>query len=241
MKLDADWVRRQFPARQIHWFETIGSTMTEAARLAAAGCPEGTVAGADQQTAGMGRHGHSWHSEPAHGLYVSIVLRRALPVPTVTLAIGLAVSDAISETTGIDCDLRWPNDLLIGTRKCAGILTQLEPEAIIAGIGINVNHGSFPPVIAPVATSLLLASGSSHAREPLLVALLRSVDRWVQREPTAVLAEFGRRSSYVRGLRVCVDGQTTGTTAGLDPQGFLLLNCDNGQTVRILAGGVRPL
>ncbi len=241
MKLDAAWVRRQFPARQIHWFDTLGSTMTEATRLAAAGCPEGAVIGADEQTAGIGRHGHSWHSEAAHGLYVSIVLRRTLTIPTVTLAIGLGVSDAVAEITGIDCDLRWPNDLLIGEQKCAGILTQLEPEAIIAGIGINVNHDHFPEEIAPVATSLRLASGRIHAREPLLVALLRAVDRWVHREPAAVLAEFTRRSSCVRGLRVSVDGQTTGTTAGLDAQGFLLLNCDNGRTVRILAGGVRPV
>ena len=241
MTLDAAWIRRQFPGRQIHWFDSIGSTMTEAMRLASAGCPEGTIAGADEQTAGIGRHGHSWHSEPGSGLYVSIVLRRALPVPTITLAIGLAAREAIAETTGIECDLRWPNDLLIGPRKCTGILVQLEPGAIIAGIGINVNHAAFPDELAEVATSLRLATGHVHAREQLLVALLRAVDRWSQQTPAQVLAEFARHSTYVRGKRVSVDGGATGTTAGLDSQGFLLLNCDNGQTVRILAGGVRPL
>ena len=240
-QLEADWVRRQFPGRKLHWFDTIGSTMTEAVRLAEAGCPDGTVVGADEQTAGVGRHGHSWHSEPGTGLYVSIVLRRALAMPNVTLAIGLAARDAIAETTGLECDLRWPNDLLIGPRKCTGILAQLEPGAVIAGIGINVNHNAFPEDIAPLATSLRLASGQIHAREPLLVALLRAVDRWVRREAPVVLSEFSRHSSYVQGRRVSVDGETIGTTAGLDPQGFLMLDCDNGQTVRILAGGVRPL
>jgi BirA family biotin operon repressor/biotin-[acetyl-CoA-carboxylase] ligase len=239
MRLDADWVRRQFPGREIHWFDTIGSTMTEAARLAAAGAPEGTVVGADEQTGGVGRHGHSWHSEPGSGLYVSIVLRRALALPNLTLALGLAAADAITGTTGIECDLRWPNDLLIGPRKCTGILAQLEDTAVVAGIGINVNHDAFPEDIAPLATSLRLASGQVYAREPLLLALLRAIDRWIQRGD--VLAEFARRSTYVRGRRVIVDGLTTGTTAGLDPQGFLMLDCDNGQTIRILAGGVRPL
>jgi BirA family transcriptional regulator, biotin operon repressor / biotin---[acetyl-CoA-carboxylase] ligase len=241
VKLDAAWVRRQFPGREIHWFDSIGSTMTEAGRLAEAGRPEGTVVGADEQTAGVGRHGHTWHSEPGHGLYVSIVLRRTLPIPTVTLAIGLAAREAIVETTGIECDLRWPNDLLIGDRKCTGILTSLEAGAIVAGIGINVNHEEFPPDLESLATSLRLASGREHSRETLLVALLRRIDHWIRCKPPEVLAEFARRSSYARGKRVSVDGETIGTTAGLDPQGFLLLNCDNGQTVRILAGGVRPL
>ena len=106
---------------------------------------------------------------------------------------------------------------------------------------MNVNHDAFPPGLAELATSLRLASGQIQTREPLLVALLRAVDRWVGRRAPEVLAEFSRRSSFVRGRRVSVDGRTTGTTAGLDEQGFLLLDCDNGQTVRILAGGVRPL
>lgn len=239
MTFDAPWVRRQFPGREIHWFDTLGSTMTEAARLAQAGCPEGTVVGADEQTAGVGRHGHTWHSEPGSGLYVSIVLRRGLAIPNLTLAIGLAAADAIAETTGIDCDLRWPNDVLIGPRKCTGILAQLEDKAVIAGVGINVNHDVFPDDIAPYATSLRLATGHIQAREPVLVALLRALDRWILRQD--VLAEFSRRSSFVRGRRVTVDGQITGTTAGLDAQGFLMLDCDNGQTIRILAGGVRPI
>jgi BirA family biotin operon repressor/biotin-[acetyl-CoA-carboxylase] ligase len=241
MNLDIAWVRRQFPAREIHWFDTIGSTMTEAAHLAAAGCPAGTVVGADEQTTGIGRHGHSWHSEPGNGLYLSIVLRGALAIPSATLAIGLAVREAIAQTTGVECDLRWPNDLLIGPRKCTGILAQLEPGALIAGIGININHDAFPDDIATLATSLRLASGQIHAREPILAALLRAVDRWTTSPLPEVLAEFSRRSSYVRGRRVSVDGTATGTTAGLDPQGFLLLDCDNGQTIRVLAGGVRPL
>lgn len=245
MPFDAAWVRRQFPGREIHWHETIDTTMREASRLAAVGCPEGTAVVAGEQTAGVGRHGHSWHSEAGAGLYVSVVLdkaRREGCFPALTLAIGLAAREAIEETTGVDCDLRWPNDLLAcGGRKCTGILVHLEPSAVIAGIGINVNHDAFPSAIAPVATSLRLASGVIHAREPILAALLAAIDRWTAQPLETVLAEFTRRSSFVRGRRVIVDEKTTGVTAGLDPQGFLLLRCDNGESVRILAGGVRPL
>lgn len=245
MPFDVAWVRRQFPGREIHWHETIDTTMREASRLAAAGCPEGTAVVAGEQTAGIGRHGHAWHSEPGSGLYVSVVLdpaRREGCFPALTLAIGLAAREAIERSTGVECDLRWPNDLLAGEgRKCTGILVTLEPTVAIAGIGINVNHDSFPAPLAPIATSLRLASGSIHAREPILAALLAAMDRWTGAPLETVLAEFTRRSSFVRGRRVIVDEKTTGVTAGLDPQGFLLLRCDNGESVRILAGGVRPL
>ena len=120
--------------------------MTVAARLAREGCASGTVVGADQQTAGIGRAGHSWHSEPGSGLYVSIVLRLALgpeSLPLVMLALGLATQHAIADVTGLAPDLRWPNDVLLGEKKCAGILAQMEGDAVIAGIGINVGHSQF--------------------------------------------------------------------------------------------------
>src|SRR6202142_2440869 len=146
-----------FSDRRVEWFASIDSTMTVAARLAREGCPSGTVVGADEQTAGIGRHGHSWHSEPGAGLYVSVVLRLHLSsdaLPVVMLALSLATQQAIAEVTGLAPDLRWPNDVLIDEKKCAGILAQFEGDAVIAGIGINVGHTQFPPDLAPIATSL---------------------------------------------------------------------------------------
>src|SRR6202021_2047812 len=119
--------------------------------------------------------------EPGSGLYVSIILRRRFTpatLPVVTLALGLAVRGAILKTTDLACDLRWPNDVLIESKKCAGILTSLEGSAIIAGIGINVNHSSFPVELSGIATSLRIASGRVHSRERLLVELLASVDTY---------------------------------------------------------------
>jgi BirA family transcriptional regulator, biotin operon repressor / biotin---[acetyl-CoA-carboxylase] ligase len=163
--------------------------MIEAARLASSGCPHMTVVGADEQTAGQGRQGRSWHSEKGSGLYVSIVLRPALPpeaLSALTLALGLAAREAILEATGVCCDLKWPNDLLAGGRKCAGILTHATSSAVITGIGINVNHAGFPEELADTATSLRLVSGHGHSREQLLVRLVLSVARF-----TVLLREEG--------------------------------------------------
>jgi BirA family biotin operon repressor/biotin-[acetyl-CoA-carboxylase] ligase len=246
---DLAWVDERLPSRRIEWFPSIDSTMTVAARLAREGCPSGTIVGADEQTVGIGRHGHFWHSEPEAGLYVSFVLR--LPVsperlPLVTLAVGLATKQTIEEMSALSADLRWPNDVLIEEKKCAGILAQMEGDAIVAGIGINVGHTGFPEEIRDMATSLALA-GARVTREDLLVALARAIDEhcgilaW--EGPSAILNMFTRASSFAVGRRVRVDQSGTvieGITCGLDPTGFLLVRQDNGVETAILAGGVRP-
>lgn len=236
--------------RAVHRYAKLSSTMRRAAELAAEGCPAGTVVVADEQTAGQGRHGRSWHSEPGAGLYMSQVLRVKIcpdTLPVVTLALGLAARDAILSTTGLVCDLRWPNDLLIDGRKCAGILVQLDHGALVAGIGVNVNHTAMPEELRDVATSLRIASGREHSVDKLLEALMPAVDGAVEalmaqgKDP--VLRLFSEASSYVRGRRVTVEqpgGAITGTTDGLDRQGFLVLREDSGKRSIIIAGGVRP-
>jgi len=249
MPFDLEYVRQTWP-HPVSYFATIDSTMLEASRLAAAGCEQGTVVVADEQTAGQGRHGRHWHSESNAGLYVSIVLRPALradSLPVLTLALGLATSDAIAETTGITCDLRWPNDVMIERKKVAGILVQLVESAAIAGIGVNVSHTKFPPEIAAEATSLRIVSNRRHSREQLLVALLGAVNRYCgmledKGRRDAILHMFSQRSSYARNKRVRVEQGAAvleGTTAGLDPSGFLILRKDDGTEHRVLAGGVR--
>lgn len=250
MGIDMEVLRRGLPGRRIEWHPSIGSTMTEASRLSAAGCAHGTVVGADEQTAGIGRHGHSWHSEPDSGIYLSVVLRLAFTLetlPLVTLALGLAVADSIQKTTGVACDLRWPNDILIGSSKCCGILAQFEAPAVIAGIGINVNHGAFPADIEDIATSLRIASGRLQSREEIILEVLPAIDSYCGiletegREP--ILQMFSRESSYVAGRRVAVDqGSSTlyGVTDGLNAAGFLMVRDDDGKRHQIVAGGVRP-
>ena len=251
MALDIAQLKDRLPDTPIHYFPTIDSTMTEATRLAAEGAPHLTLVIADEQTAGVGRFGRTWHSEPNDGIYCSLILRLPLPASAVavaTLALGLATREAIQESTDLTCDLRWPNDVLIGDDKVAGILAQLLDSRIVAGIGINVNHSSLPDGLRTPATSLRIAAGGrTFGREPIIAALVNKVDDFckilVDHGPAAILEAFAASSSYVINRRVLFDGETgfeRGTTAGLDSNGFLLVRDDAGQLNTVYTGGVRP-
>ncbi len=221
-------------SRRVLHFATVDSTMRTAAELEI-----GDVVIADEQTAGQGRHGHTWHSEPGAGLYCSIVLE---PAPLVTLALGLATVDAIEKVTGLRCDIRWPNDVMLGDRKVAGILVQLIGRKAVAGIGINLNHTGFPPELAGIATSLRLHAGHEISRDDLIAALVPAADAMTAEDTETILRLFARASSYAAGRRVTVDlpeGTIEGTTAGLNRDGFLIVRRDDGTDTLILAGGVR--
>jgi BirA family biotin operon repressor/biotin-[acetyl-CoA-carboxylase] ligase len=228
--MDIERLRRAFPARRIDYYPAIDSTMR-----AAVGLEPGSVVLADRQTAGQGRHGRRWHSEPASGIYCSIVLK---PAPALTLALGLATANAIKRATGIVCDLRWPNDVMLAGKKVAGILVR----NAIAGIGINVNHTSFPAELASDATSLRLHTGAPVSSTGILLHLLPAIDAFVELDTDTILRLFASASSYAAGRRVTVaqpDGIIEGTTAGLDPAGFLIVRKDDGTDTLIVAGGVR--
>jgi BirA family biotin operon repressor/biotin-[acetyl-CoA-carboxylase] ligase len=236
--------------REIYRYASLPSTMNKAVELAQAGCPSGTVVVAEEQTAGQGRFGRAWHSEPGAGLYVSEVLRPKIcpdSLPLVTLALGLATAETLTDVAGVAPDLRWPNDVLLNGRKCAGILVQLHDGVLIAGIGINVNHTFFPRELTDTATSLRLVTGREQDLQNILTALIDSIDEHLdnllRNGRESVLRAFSQASSYVRGRRVAVEQggvEITGVTDGLDPQGFLVLRQDNGKRTLILAGGVRP-
>lgn len=232
--MDLDRLRRELAPRRILYYPSIDSTMR-----VAAGCEAGTLVIADEQLAGQGRHGHAWHSEPNAGIYCSLVLE---PKPVLTLALGLATVDAITRSTGLVCDLRWPNDVMSRGKKTGGILVQLVDGVAIAGIGINVNHTSFPPELARDATSLRLQTGRTACRTEILLALIPAIDAFVQEDKDTILRLFTLASSYAAGRRVIVNqpgGIVEGTTAGLDPDGFLVVRKDDGTDTLILAGGVR--
>jgi BirA family biotin operon repressor/biotin-[acetyl-CoA-carboxylase] ligase len=249
MPLDIESVRKLRPQNPIHYFPTIGSTMAEAARLAHAGAPHGTVVIADEQTAGLGRLGRQWISEAEAGLYSSTLLRLPLPlhqVPLISLLLALATAHAIQTSTPLSCDLRWPNDVLIQERKVAGILPQLVEDCVVAGIGINVNQTAFEPGLRTPATSLKLALGGRDVvRENLMVNLLASMDHFVgvllQDGPQSILQTFTQASTYVNNRKVLIeDSGAIGVTAGLDENGFLLIRSKEGKLERVAAGGVRP-
>ncbi len=224
----------------IHRLHSTVSTMIDAAALAARGEPHGTAIVAEEQTGGIGRHGHSWHS-PGAGLYLSIILRQSASTPILTMALGLAVQRAVDDVAGVSTDIRWPNDLILNEKKLAGIMVQsADKGALIAGIGVNVNQPAFPEELRAIATSLRMETGHDHDKDALLDRILAESLRYAGLSKTAIIRKFTECSTYVRGKHVEVEGKIRGITAGLDEDGFLLVETSTG-IERILAGGVRPI
>jgi BirA family biotin operon repressor/biotin-[acetyl-CoA-carboxylase] ligase len=242
-------------ARKLHYVPEIGSTNTLAMQAATAGVEEGTVIFADQQTSGRGRNGRSWHSESGTAILVSIVMRpKIAPAQSLWLSLmaGVAVHDAILRSCGMECDLRWPNDLLLSRKKVCGILTEISADHeqlrfAVIGVGINVNQPSFPREIAALATSLHIETGKTWSRSELLIALLQCMEVEYRRafEPggnEALLHRVESISSYARNKRVHVDeaGGYEGLTEGLDAAGFLRVRTAHGVRT-VLSGGVREV
>lgn len=230
-----------------------GSTNTDALAAARQGAPHGSVFFTDEQTAGRGRGDHDWHSAAGQGLYVSVILRPSISaehMPLIPLAAGLAGAQAIGMTAGLEVDLRWPNDLLIGDRKTGGILVESKTESgtlsfAVVGVGINVHQRSFDPDLSTPATSLTLETKRSISRQALLISLLESLqhETWALQDPglrAAITARVAYMSSWISNRRVEVHGPQAciGVTAGLDEHGFLLVRTDQG-IVTVQTGGIR--
>jgi BirA family transcriptional regulator, biotin operon repressor / biotin---[acetyl-CoA-carboxylase] ligase len=223
---------------------------TESTMVDALAHPTGTVVVANEQTAGQGRLGRQWHSQPGAGLYLSAVMALPCPtetVPVITLALGLAVQETLQRLTGVSCDLRWPNDVLITGKKCVGILVQLHGDRVIAGIGVNVNQTAFAEELSSTATSLRIETGQEWSRDKLLDALLETIDSYTSllhdSGTSAILRLFAQSSSYVSGRKVVVDNaeqSLSGVTDGLDESGFLWVRSSDGRRHLVRAGGIRP-
>ena len=241
-----------FGKRILHFFQT-ESTNDIAMRLGESGEPHGTVIVAEKQTAGRGRAGHSWVSEKSVGIYATILLRPAIsPMqsPTITLAAGLAAYDAIAEETGLQLDIRWPNDVMLNGKKVCGILTEMQAELdrihfAAVGIGINVNQSKMPPEISGIATSLRIETGRKHSRVELLARLLRRLDHYynqfVAQGAAPIVTRFAEVSSYVQGKRVRITSGTesfVAVTAGLEPSGILRVKRGDGRIDPIISGTV---
>jgi BirA family biotin operon repressor/biotin-[acetyl-CoA-carboxylase] ligase len=243
----------------ILFFESIGSTNDVAASLASRGAHEGAVVIADAQTAGRGRRGRAWHSPPAAGLYVSVVLApaRACVTPEratalLTLAAGVALAEAVERVTGLAPAIKWPNDLLVDRRKLAGILAEgvaapstVGVQAVVLGYGINIRAASFPVALAGRVTSLETELGRAIDRATLCAESLASLAAryrdLLAGNFDAILHAWRSRAFGSRGARVEWDspaGVRAGITDGIDDMGALRVRV--GDTVeRIVAGEVR--
>jgi BirA family transcriptional regulator, biotin operon repressor / biotin---[acetyl-CoA-carboxylase] ligase len=239
---------------KLHHFPVIDSTNAAALEAAQGGAPAGSVYFANEQTAGRGRGGHTWHSAAGDGMYASVLLRPLLAPAAalkISLATGLAAQAAIAETTGLRADIRWPNDLMLDGKKCGGILVDTAATGdaerlrhVVIGVGINVNHDIFPDDLRYLATSLRIESGTAQSVQTLLASLLRALEREMTALETGddVLARFAAASTWVRGKHVHVDdaGGYTGITNGLDGHGFLRVFTESGERL-VLSGGVREI
>ena len=265
-------VRNTIFSGNIHHCLQTESTNLLAQAVASAGknqeaASEGQVFLAEEQTAGRGRGGHSWHSERGAGIYCSVLLRpRIKPSDSlwISLLSAVAAQDAVREVTGLRADIRWPNDLVIHDKKFCGILTELNSDSIrvnhvVVGIGINVRHRSFPPELSDLATSLALETGKDPSRLEVTAALLKSLDREYRALLRAVnnpvqspelrfapiLKRVESRSSYAQGKHVQVAGEGgdagyVGVTDGLDARGFLRVQTAHGLRI-VISGSVRPV
>ncbi|MEH1026922.1 biotin--[acetyl-CoA-carboxylase] ligase [Micromonospora profundi] len=248
-----------------------GSTNADVAEAAAAGEPEGLVVVAERQTAGRGRRGRVWQSPARAGIATSVLLRPGDPVPDrgwpavpttgygwLPLLAGVALVEAVARLAELEAALKWPNDLLIGDAKCAGVLAEAvpggapaQPPAIVLGMGLNVTLRADELPVNPTglpATSLQLSGAAATDRDPLLRALLRALADWYARWRSAGgdAVASGLRDAYLascatvgREVRVLLPNgdEVTGTATGVDPGGQLLLTTPAGNQA-ISAGDV---
>lgn len=224
--------------------ESCASTNDEAARYARAGASHGTIVIAERQEAGRGREGRAW-SSPSGGLYFSAIMRPPLPladVPPITLAIGIAVCDA-ARAFGAPAALKWPNDVLIGDKKLAGVLVETQSQggrldSVIVGIGVNL--GSVPEEVAGRAIALEIDREAFIAE--LIAQLERWVDRYVSRGLDSIIPSWQQRMAPGLSARATIDGAAlSGELAGIDLDGSLLLRDDTGKVHRVRSGDVEVI
>lgn len=213
------------------------STNERARELAEREAPHGTIVTADEQRAGRGRQGRSWVAPAESALLVSVLLRDlAERHALLPLAAAVAVCEACEHLAPVSCAIKWPNDIWIERRKLAGILVEGRPQAgwAVLGTGVNVDVPArgFPPELRDQATSLRMA-GDPPPREELLAELLRSLDRWLGAEASAVVGAWRERDA-LRGERVSWE-TGEGIAEGVDDEGALIVR--TGAGLRTLEAG----
>jgi BirA family biotin operon repressor/biotin-[acetyl-CoA-carboxylase] ligase len=240
--------------RDVHVFEQTTSTNDVVEKLARDGVREGVVVFAESQTRGRGRLGRKWVSPARKGLWFSILLRpnlRPQETTQLTVASATALRRAIFSQTRLPIEIKWPNDILIGGKKAAGILTEMSAELdrvrhVILGIGIDVNQDApeFPAEIRKIATSLKIESGESVSRAALATAVLRELDAEYYRISAGrfsdVAAEWMEHCTTI-GKNVTVqigDRKIRGRAESLDDDGALILRSEHGRLQRITGGDV---
>ena len=236
----------EFPDREskIHYFDEVASTMDIAKNLARNDCPDFTVVIAGSQNEGRGRLKRTWLSS-AGGLYFTIVLRPQMP-PVLSSRVGFAASMILARSLrrmfDIEAVVKWPNDILVGSMKISGMLSEMEAEAdmvsfINIGIGINVNND--PTKSEPMASSLRNILGRKISRKQLLSKFLNEFESYINSSDLDfVISEWKKYSVTLDNYVKIITAQevSEGLAVDVDENGALILKLDNGSTKKILYG-----
>ncbi|MDQ1429531.1 MAG: BirA family transcriptional regulator [Actinomycetota bacterium] len=230
---------------RIHHFEELDSTNRYLLDQARGGAPDGLVAVADVQTAGRGRRDRRWEAPPGSSMLVSVLLRSpsdagGASAGRAVMAAGVALTRAVEQVAGVSAALKWPNDLVVGDRKLAGLLAERDGEALVVGSGCNVNWESFPPELAASATACNFEAGRPVDRDALLVAYLSALADALADPPAVLdayrdrLATLGRRVRVEQAGAVSVEGEAT----AVGDDGALVVRDDTGLQHTITAADV---
>lgn len=248
------FLKTKWLGKTIHYFHSLDSTNTKAYELAVRGAEEGEVVIAESQNRGKGRLGRVWFSPPYVNLYLSIILRPKIPphqASLITLLAAVATAKAIERCAELKPLIKWPNDLLLGGRKIAGLLNEIQSETdrihfVILGIGVNLNldEETFPKEIRSLATSIKRETGQSISRKEFLTMLLQQLeegyDRFLKEGGDPVLKAWKERAQLEgKTVKVTSFGETlSGTAVDIDSDGALLLKMEDGHQKRIVAGDI---
>ena len=245
------WLAQADIGRQIELHAELDSTNIRAKQLAALGAPHGTLVAADSQTAGHGRFSRRFYSPPRTGIYVSFILRPALPAERavmITSLAAVAAARAIESLTGVEVGIKWVNDLYIAGRKCCGILCEASMdfesgglEYVVVGIGINVGRMRFPDELASIATSVENECGLPVSRSRLIAEIANQISALYADLPSGSFMAENRRRSVVIGREVTVLGGAEPYTAkavDIDGQGRLVVELPGGQTQILNSGEI---
>lgn len=246
--IDTAWA-----GQTIYYFDQIDSTNIRAKQLGEEGAPHGTLIVAGQQNAGRGRRGRTWESPPGVSIYMSIVLRPEMaPVkaPMLTLVMALSAADSLKECTGLDVQIKWPNDIVLNGKKLVGILTEMSTEMdyinhVVIGVGINVNTERLPEELKEKATSLRLETGRIIRRSEIIASIMKEFEKnyqlFIETQGLGQMQEKYNSLLINREKEVRILGVKEGYAAyalGINEKGELLVRRDNGEIEAVLAGEV---
>lgn len=245
----------RWAGRNILYFDITDSTNMRIKQAGDEGAPHGTLAVADQQTAGRGRRGHVWQSPAGGSIYMSILLRPEIApnkASMLTLVMALSVAEGIRQCIGAgrDIQIKWPNDIIMNGKKLVGILTEMSTQIdyinhVTVGVGINVNMTDFPPEIAQTATSLRIECGHTVKRAPVIAAVMESLEEnyetFLKTEDLSGLMD--RYSALLvnrdRDVRIVGQKETYSAHAiGIDRTGELVVRREDGNVEKVNAGEV---